>query len=210
MKQPAGAMLEVPDMTRKTRKTQQMVACPRPLHPALQQRMFLPGFVTSAVATLLMERAGILAQLQYAWDLRSGTTRVITVGTACSGSELYMLTLDPLAEALSGHTGCHISFRHVWACELNEKKRAWIRAHFCPEFLFTDVVEVARGVAKDMLTGRLVPTPAVDVLISGFSCKDASRLNIHHRARLDVVDKGLCSTGSTFAAFLRLGAYTRT
>ena len=196
------------DLARKNRRVTvvgpQMVACPRPpLHPKLQQRKYLPTFVEKAVATAFGDKK--LAALVSAWDLQPNTRRVITIGTACSGSELYMLSMDPLANALSEQTGCQVSFRHEWACELNIKKRDWIRAHFCPRFLFKDVAEVAQGNARDVLSGRLVPVPVVDILISGFSCKDASRLNIHHRARLDVVDKGLCSTGSTFMAFLRLG-----
>ena len=180
----------------------QSVACSRPLHPKLAQRSFLPDYIENATAALPDNR---LEQLAKSWGLQPGIDRVVTVGTVCSGSELYMLSLEPLAKVLSATIGCRVSFRHMWACELNPKKRAWIRKHFCPEYLFADLKDVAEGKARDELTGRLVPNvPPVDVLISGFSCKDASRLNVHHTSRLDAVEKGTFSTGSTFGAFMRL------
>jgi len=219
---PASAMFPAPDAPRKSRKLQapdaphnvDMAACPltmpclRPLHPKLAQRSYLPSFVQNAAATLL--GGSTLDDPTSAWDLREGTTRTITIGTTCSGSELYMLSVPLLAKALSDLTRCQVSFEHVWACELNNKKQDWIATHFRPQFLFSDVKQVADAslpgrLVPDILTGRLVPVPAVDILISGFSCKDASRLNIHHRDRLDAVDKGAFSTGGTFRAFIRPG-----
>lgn len=195
--------------SRKKRVAQatRAVACPQPLHPKLAQRRLLPAALQKASGAVSDDEVRCLAA---AWDLRAGTSRVITVGTACSGSELYMLSLTPLAERLTALTGCQLSFRHVWSCELKPRKRAWIRDNFKPSHLFRDLWELAKGEAWDVAQGedephrRLVPVPAVDILIAGFSCKDASRLNIHHTQRLDAVQKGVGTTGSTFEAFMRL------
>ena len=183
------------------------VACPQPLHPKLAQRRLLPEVVLSASSTM---SDACVKSLAAAWGLHAGTSKVITFGTACSGSELYTLCLAPLADRLSALTGCNVSFHHVWACELSARKRDWIRSNFKPDHLFRDLKEVATGQAWDVVDGedetlrRHVPVPAVDILVAGFSCKDASRLNIHHKVRLDAVEKGAWTTGSTFEAFMKL------
>ena len=174
----------------------------QPLYPKLAQRRLLPGFIHEATSSLGSVE---ITRLAKAWGLRAGTTHVITVGTLCSGSELYMLSLKPLAEVLTALTGCTMSFRHAWACELNPRKRALIRDNFSVGYLFSDLKDIANsGGGKDELSGNIVHVPSVDIVISGFSCKDASRLNSHHQERLDFVEKGSFTTGSTFAAFIRL------
>jgi site-specific DNA-cytosine methylase len=191
--------------TRST--TVPMVACPQPLHPKLAQRRPLPDVVRGCLDALSSNE---LESLASAWGLRAGTHRVITIGTGCSGSELYLLSLQHLAAGLTALTGCDVSFQHVWACELSPRKRDWIRANFKPEHLFRDLKEVATGEAWDVAAGegeahrRLVPVPAVDILIAGFSCKDASALNVHRASRLDAVQTGAGTTGSTFQAFVKL------
>ena len=121
-----------------------------------------------------------------------------------------MLSFKTLSEKLTALTRCQVSFRHMWACELHPRKRAWIRDNFRPGQLFRDLSELAQGEAWDVAQGegeadrRLVPVLAADILIAGFSCKDASRLSIHRSARLDAVEKGAGTTGSTFQAFIRL------
>ncbi len=172
-----------------------------PLHPEMRQRRRLPGFIDKAVSSV---GDATLRHIAEAWDMQAGTTRVITVGTMCSGSELYMLSLTPLASALSGATGCEVSFEHVWACEKKLAKRKWIYDNVRPKKIFCDAMDLSGGPALDSISGRLVPVDAVDLLIAGFSCKDASRLNIHHYDRLDAVDAGAHSTGSTFQGFTRL------
>ena len=178
----------------------QMAACPRPLHPELAQRRWLPSFASSMASAL---GGAAIQRLAMGLGLEANTTRVITVGTVCSGSELYMLSLEPVATILSALTGCIVSFQHKWSCEKNPRKRDWIRDNFRVEHLFGDLLEMGNGHARDELTGRLVPICSVDVLIAGFSCKDASRLNIHHGARLDAVEASSHTTGSTFAGFVR-------
>ena len=183
------------------------VACPQPLHPKLAQRRLLPEVVFAASKAMSDDDVKRLAAT---WDLVPGASNVITIGTACSGSELYTLSLQPLAARLSALTGCTVSFKHVWACELSPRKRDWIRTNFKPDFLFRDLKEVAMGQAWDVADGegetlrRHVPVPAVDILIAGFSCKDASSLNIHRTTRRDACHTGTGTTGSTFGAFMKL------
>ena len=82
-------------------------ACPHPLHPKLAQRRLLPEVVLAASRAIGYAE---LKRLAAAWDLRAGASKVITVGTACSGSELYLLSLQPLAARLLALTGCNVSF----------------------------------------------------------------------------------------------------
>ena len=96
--------------------------------------------------------------------------------------------LELVATILSALTGCSVSFQHKWSCEKNPRISDWIRDNFRVEHLFGDLLDLGNGHARDELTGRLGPVCSVDVLIAGFSCKDASRLNSHHGARLDAVE----------------------
>lgn len=56
--------------------------------------------------------------------------------------------------------------------------------------------------AYDVCSGRRQRLEPVHVVVAGTSCKDASKLNPHHYARLNAVDKGEHSTGSTFQALM--------
>ena len=100
------------------------VACPRPLHPKLAQRSYLPEFVKTAAEVVL--GGSQLETLITGRGLHANTTRVISVGTACSGSELYMLSLPLLANVLKDKTGREVIFQHEWGCELNPQNRAWV------------------------------------------------------------------------------------
>ena len=127
----------------------------------------------------------------------------IRVGTMCSGADMYLTCLPHLRRALQEATGNSLCFHHAWSCEIVRKKREWIVDNFGAERVFTDVMAMTQGgTVYDDVTGQLREVSPVECIIAGFSCKDASRLNCHHKDRLDAVATGEHSTGGTFRAVL--------
>ena len=128
----------------------------------------------------------------------------MTVGTACSGSELYLTALPALQSEISRRLGREFRFDHRWSCEISPRKRQWIMDNFSPPKLFADLTQLHTGRCHDFVSGQMADVEPVDILIAGTSCKDASRLNPHHQERLNVVDSGVHTTGETFLGFARL------
>ena len=58
--------------------------------------------------------------------------------------------------------------------------------------------------AYDDVSGSKQSVETVAVLIAGFSCKDASLLNVHHKKRKDCIKSGEGTTGSTFGYVLKV------
>ena len=130
----------------------------------------------------------------------------IKVGTACSGSEIYLTAMPLLAAEIATRLRRPVHFDHRWSCELDANKRQWIADNFAPPRLFADITALAAGPCHDFVSGALAEVEIVDLVIAGTSCKDASRLNNQHAARLNVVEKGTHSTGATFQGLTRLVA----
>jgi len=97
-----------------------------------------------------------------------------------------------------------VVFEHVWSCEVEKEKQRWIVDNFNPPALFNDITALANDVAFDVVSNTFAPVAPCDILIAGTSCKDASRLNMHHGERLNSVDAGSHSAGSTFQGLARL------
>ncbi len=163
----------------------------------------LPGDLQGRLLPLFVQRAtdslddATLEAMRYNLRRRSGVVN-ITIGTACSGSEVYLAALPWLEKALGRVIGRPIRFVHKWSCEADMAKRRWIEDNFRPRRVFTDIKRLADGVCDDSVSGSLQEVDDVEVVIAGTSCRDASRLNPHHHARLTAVDSGTHSTGGTF------------
>lgn len=130
----------------------------------------------------------------------------IVFGTACSGSEMYLVALPALALHLGRALGRPVRFTHAWSCEVVKAKREWIVDQFRPAKVFCNIHHLANGAALDHVSGRFQDVDDVWMIIAGTSCKDASRLNPHHTERLDAVAEGSHTTGSTFRS---LAEYVR-
>lgn len=93
-----------------------------------------------------------------------------------------------MAKAIKAQHGMTLSFDHVFSCEIEPFKQAYIERNFSPPILFRDVTELGRKRAHTAY-GSLVEVPGnVDVslrtsradnqlLIAGTSCVDYSHLN---------------------------------
>jgi site-specific DNA-cytosine methylase len=82
-----------------------------------------------------------------------------------------------ISKAIKEQHGLTLGFEHVFSCEIEPFKQAYIERNFSPPILFRDVTELGKKKAHTAY-GSLVEVPGnVDVLIAGTSCVDYSNLN---------------------------------
>lgn len=118
-----------------------------------------------------------------------------------------------IAKAIKFQHDLTLSFEHVFSCEIEPFKQAYIERNFSPPVLFRDVTELGRRKAHTAY-GSLVEVPGnVDVglpcllttlkltkqlLIAGTSCVDYSNLNNQQQ---DIDANG--ESGRTFRGMLQ-------
>ncbi|KAF8680902.1 C-5 cytosine-specific DNA methylase [Rhizoctonia solani] len=122
--------------------------------------------------------------------------RSLRVATMCSGTESPLLALGMISRAMAanGHT---FKVEHVFSCEIEPFKQAYIERNFSPPILFRDVCELGGSTATTAY-GALVDVPGnVDLLVAGTSCVDFSNLN---NARLGIDAGG--ESSNTFHGML--------
>ena len=73
--------------------------------------------------------------------------RPLRVATMCSGTESPLLALGLISRAM-GNT---MTVEHVFSCEIEPFKQAYIERNFSPPLLFRDVCELGRNTAYDFL-----------------------------------------------------------
>ena len=182
-----------------------------PDHNYLETRR-LPAFVAQAAAATNMEAVAEslknFCALQAPMAQLAATSRLplkISIGTLCSGSEMYLTSLPELQGAIRATTGLEVCLDHAWSCEFVRWKREWIWRNFAPRKIFIDAADLCQhGGAYDDVSGSQQRVDTVSVLIAGFSCKDASMLNVHHKKRKDCIKSGEGTTGSTFSYLLNV------
>ncbi|CAE6530732.1 unnamed protein product [Rhizoctonia solani] len=122
--------------------------------------------------------------------------RPLRVATMCSGTESPLLALGMISRAMAaiGHT---FKVEHVFSCEIEPFKQAYIERNFSPPILFRDVCELGASTATTAY-GALVDVPGnADLLVAGTSCVDFSNLN---NARLGIDAGG--ESSNTFHGML--------
>ena len=200
-------------MTQTTRRksSSPLSAIPRgsPDHEYLEAHR-LPKFVAHAAAATNLEAvteslknfcAIQVPMAQLASQLKASSKRPlkISIGTMCSGSEMYITSLGELQAVIRAAVGVEIYLDHAWSCEWVRWKREWIWRNFAPRRIFVDAADLCQlDGAYDDVSGSKQVVETVGVLIAGFSCKDASLLNVHHKARKECIKSGEGTTGSTF------------
>lgn len=103
--------------------------------------------------------------------------RPLRVATMCSGTESPLLALNLISRAIKEQHGILIQIHHVFSCEIEPYKQAYIERNFAPPILFRDVCELG-GDQAHTAYGALVDVPGnVDLLVAGTSCVDYSNLN---------------------------------
>ncbi|KAI0675815.1 hypothetical protein C8Q78DRAFT_1006678 [Trametes maxima] len=103
--------------------------------------------------------------------------RKMRVATMCSGTESPLLALNLIQRSIMEHFGIALEYEHVFSCEIEPFKQAYIERNFQPPLLFRDVCELGDDEATTAY-GALAPVPGdVDLLVAGTSCVDYSNLN---------------------------------
>lgn len=82
--------------------------------------------------------------------------RRMRVATMCSGTESPLLALELIRRSLVEHYDTNLEFEHVFSCEIEPFKQAYIERNFKPPLLFRDVCELGDSHAyasSTLLTG---------------------------------------------------------
>ncbi|KZT21583.1 hypothetical protein NEOLEDRAFT_1164553 [Neolentinus lepideus HHB14362 ss-1] len=103
--------------------------------------------------------------------------RKLRVATMCSGTESPLLALEMICNSIQEQCGVDLEVEHVFSCEIEPFKQAYIERNFHPPILFRDVCELSEDYATTAY-GAVVEVPGdVDMLVAGTSCVDYSNLN---------------------------------
>jgi hypothetical protein len=78
--------------------------------------------------------------------------RKLRVATMCSGTESPLLALDLICGAISDKYGVPLDVEHVFSCEIEPFKQAYIERNFHPPILFRDVCELGETHACVLLS----------------------------------------------------------
>ena len=71
--------------------------------------------------------------------------RKLRVATMCSGTESPLLALELIQKSILEQHGMNFDIEHVFSCEIEPFKQAYIERNFQPPLLFRDVCELGDG-----------------------------------------------------------------
>ena len=117
-------------------------ATPRPPRQAADQSDLPPIASIPKMFDDLVTRA---AKLDKVVDRLNG--RKLRVATMCSGTEAPLLALRMITRSLFKQTGKKLEIEHIFSCEIEPFKQAYIERNFSPPILFRDVLELANDYA---------------------------------------------------------------
>ena len=73
--------------------------------------------------------------------------RPLRIATMCSGTESPLLALEMIRRSIEEQYGVSLGIEHVFSCEIEPFKQAYIERNFQPPILFRDVCELNRPTA---------------------------------------------------------------
>jgi site-specific DNA-cytosine methylase len=166
------------------------------------------------VPAMFADLVGRIPQIKEVAERIKG--RKLRVATMCSGTESPLLALELICGAIMDQYDVALNVEHVFSCEIEPFKQAYIERNFHPPILFRDVCELGETHAyvladivvyciKSLTThlrttayGALAPVPGdVDLLVAGTSCVDYSNLN---NVKQDIDASG--ESGRTFRGMM--------
>lgn len=74
-------------------------------------------------------------------------SRSLRIATMCSGTESPLLALEMIRRSIEVQYGVNLGVEHVFSCEIEPFKQAYIERNFRPPILFRDVCELNRPTA---------------------------------------------------------------
>ena len=78
--------------------------------------------------------------------------RKLRVATMCSGTESPLLALDLIRRSILEQYELDLDIEHVFSCEIEPFKQAYIERNFHPPLLFRDVCELGNDKAYSIFT----------------------------------------------------------
>lgn len=73
--------------------------------------------------------------------------RSLRIATMCSGTESPLLAFEMIRRSIEVQYGVNLGVEHVFSCEIEPFKQAYIERNFQPPILFRDVCELNRPTA---------------------------------------------------------------
>src|SRR5258708_36010340 len=73
--------------------------------------------------------------------------RPLRIATMCSGTESPLLALEMIRRSIEAQYGVNLGVEHVFSCEIEPFKQAYIERNFHPPLLFRDVCELGNDEA---------------------------------------------------------------
>lgn len=102
----------------------------------------------------------------------------LKVGTACSGSDVVLPTVNNALALWRQEFGFQVSFEHAYSCESVEFKQRWIVKHFGKDVtLYPDLERLSDGVTEN-IHGQMERIKRPHFFICGIECDSVSALNI--------------------------------
>ena len=107
--------------------------------------------------------------------LASSGDAMISVGTACSGSEVIIPASHALFKFFEEEYGVKICLKHTFASENDREVQKHIASNFPDVTLFTDNLHLCLPSAPSY-QGASARVEHVDIFVAGFICKTSSKL----------------------------------
>ena len=131
-------------------------------------------------------------------DVIAHIGRPLRIATMCSGTESPVLALDMISRAAEDAYDSKLQIEHLFSCEIEPFKQAYIERNFQPPLLFRDIRELGNEKAVTAYGAAMKVPGGADMLIAGTSCVDYSGLNTNQHC--DV--KGGGESGQTFRGMM--------
>ena len=101
----------------------------------------------------------------------------LSVGTAFSGSDVVIRTLETFSAVCKEEYGVECEFSHVFSSESDKDKREFIMSQFDVGAVFKDFGHCSDQKAHDQVSGSMIMVPWPALLFTGFPCQNKSMLN---------------------------------
>lgn len=124
------------------------------------------------------------------------------VGSACSGTDVFMKALSYLGEYWKLSYDIDIKFIHEFSVELNQEKQKFITEEMRPRYLFERVDRMKNDRNIDLLSGETVLIPFVHGFFAGFPCQSRSHENKNASDNKGCCRLGTGTTGSVLAGIV--------
>ena len=173
-------------------------AAPPPASADASQTVALPSLDLRQAAKVMLSKLAPQTRAAVAAGLTKIKDRGVTLGTMCSGTDVGADAIACLIEVACKELEVGaVSYRNMFASEINPYKQKFLKEFATPEAIFDDVTKFGENICFDVKSGGKKVVPPVSAILAGFSCTDVSHMNIHSQAARDCVQDKSLRTGST-------------